>query len=123
MSKTTTFYYQNFKGETMIAVTHLNTARPEMGHNVYAISIDGYHKQMHLAKRDDIGLDEDDWDEIIWYDEDSEDAYSLNDYPFWVDEIKFNIPQMSDYSVKAPEIQGAIVIPGYKIVGGTVVKA
>ena len=108
----------------MINVTHLNDKRPEMGKNVLVVSYQSETRKAHLVDKAESGFEDDDFDgyKTIWYDEDYDEYYNPNEYPYWTED-EFNIPATSRRVEEVNSVKADFEIPGYKIVGGVVVKA
>ena len=104
---------------------HLNEERPDF--DIVVLCLDGYGSCRLSCLNDasetvDIDMDEYDNHDAVWWDDDCEEYFSLDEYPFWINISDIEIPEMSDYKVKRSNTEG-YSIPGYKIVNGTVVKA
>ena len=106
---------------------HINDAQPNMGDSVF-ISDGQYWYKAVLQTVEDCEDDEfkdgDTDNEYCWYDEDNEQYCSLENYPFWSSfDIEVPLRKNLTFGVMIKKENADFTIPGYKIVGGRVVKA
>jgi hypothetical protein len=118
----------------MVKLIHLNDRRPSDGDTVLVSNGRGSLTFMVYTHRDDTNLDEDDDSyglgggrNHVWYDE-SDDCYEdLDSYPYWTPN-DIELENKSGNNAVVDGGNGSVsnadyTIPGYKIVGGVVIKA
>lgn len=114
----------------MIEMTHFNDKRPALGEEVLVHSRGNTDTRiMSLGDYDpDVLFDDDDFEfrEAMWWEVSCDNYFDVAEYPWWspIDKFSFVNKSGKDHIVtEQGKSEGEFTIPGYKIVGGCVVKA